>query len=160
MYRYLIDGYNLLFALPHTTASLEQQRKNIIQLVQEYFLSSSIQVFLVFDGQQEDIEFHDIDNLRLIFSSKNLSADQYILEEIAHYKHPEKIIVITSDKRLSHLAKNLKASVQTVSSFVKKLQKIKTKKTTEKQKQDTAANIQRLEKIFEKRLKENFDDDL
>ena len=159
---YYIDGYNLLFSVIHTEDTLEKRRETIIQLIQKHLIPLHVDATLVFDSKQEDIEFHDIDTLRIVFTKKNLTADQYILHQLELSSNPRLETVVTSDKSLAHLVKNLNANTLSITSFIEKIKKIDEKKKRSpsflKAFTDTDDNILRLVKIFEKRMKENEDD--
>lgn len=152
---YYIDGYNLLFAVINSKETLEKKRETIIKLIQKYLIPMHVEATLVFDSNQEDIDFHDIDTLRIVFTRKKLSADQYILDELSLSANTNKETVVTSDRELSRLAKNLKAHTLSISSFIEKIKKINHKRKKKihdiETFADTESNIQRLLKIFEKK---------
>jgi len=161
---YFIDGYNLLFAVIHSEDTLEKRRETIIQLIQKHLIPLHVEATLVFDSKQEDVEFHDIDSLRIVFTKKGLSADEYIIHELSLLSNPDQETVVTSDKRLAHLAKNYNAHTLSISAFIEKIEKIAKKKGKTPPYldafTDSDANIHRLLKIFEKRMNENDDDNL
>lgn len=100
------------------------------------------------------------DALEIIYTIKELSADAYILEKVHASKTPECITVVTSDRDLAAGCKALKAktlSVEAFLTFLTKKEKVRKKKTASKASKrrflrDSDAEIERLLRIFEKRL--------
>ena len=154
---YFIDGYNVLFLLfKDEDISLETQRKTLIQIFAKQSFASDI--ILVFDGdQKEDSQYVVHDNFQIIYTAKNETADQYILQRIVSLKKRNLITLVTSDKRLTSVATYEGAKHISVETFLKKITncklKLDDKKANTKPSQDTEANILRLKKAFEERLK-------
>jgi len=161
---YLIDGYNFLFRLFHTEKKLENTRKILIEYFQKKPFLSKLNIHLIFDGyytKEPYLNREYFENLKVIYTPKNQTADDYILEKISISKNPSQITIITSDKSLALKAKQQKVKIKTVEAFKiwldnkeKKLQK----KETNDFFIDTNKNLQRLLKIFEKRLKNSKED--
>lgn len=83
---YLIDGYNVIFWLPHEfdRNDLESSRKKLIDLMQDYGAHNHVEVIVVFDGQsrsmKEEVEtvspfFH------VVYTPSRMTADSYIERE-------------------------------------------------------------------------------
>lgn len=55
---YLIDGYNVIFWLPHEfdRNDLESSRKKLIDLMQDYGAHNHVEVIVVFDGQSRSMK--------------------------------------------------------------------------------------------------------
>jgi uncharacterized protein len=163
---YFVDGYNLLFKLFHCSKKLEIQRKVVIDFLQEKSSFLHINIHLIFDGYKQNKEFPNIsylNNLKVIYTPKDQTADEYILEQIFLSKNPNQIIVITSDNNLKIKAKDMHAQTKSIDDFVEwlteKENKAKKKSSFEKENFiDTKKNIDRLLKIFEDKIKNNSKD--
>jgi len=162
---YIIDGYNLLFRLFHSEKKFETQRNLVIEFLNEKASSLNLNINLIFDGHQTDQNLSNrsyYDRLKVIYTPKDQTADDYILEMIFFSKSPSGIIVISSDKALETEAKNMKAQTQSIDAFIDSLaiqeRKVKKSKKIKEEFVDTKKDIQRLLKIFEKKIKEGIED--
>jgi predicted RNA-binding protein with PIN domain len=163
---YFIDGYNLLFRLFHSEKKLEIQRNLAIEFLQEKVSFLNLNIYLIFDGYQKKQELPTRDyykHLKVIYTPKDQTADDYILEQIFLSKTPSQITVVTSDNTLKKKAKQMHAHTFSIESFIawlyEKEKKRKKNKNEEKNNFiDTKSDIERLHKIFEEKLKKNIDD--
>ncbi|MBS0605936.1 MAG: NYN domain-containing protein [Parachlamydiales bacterium] len=163
--RYLIDGYNLLFRIAKPGRALEKKREALIAELNQVIADFKLKATVVFDGSHPGISHamrHHFDALEIIYTYQNLSADEYIIEEVNSARRPEEIIVITSDRGLALTCKNLGAKTQTIEAFISSLKKktVKKKKRQKESRPETAfkdsnAEINRLLEIFEKKLNED-----
>ena len=163
--RYLIDGYNLLFRIAKPGRALEKKREALIAELNQVIDDFKLKATVVFDGSHPGISHamrHHFAALEIIYTYQNLSADEYIIEEVNSARRPEEIIVITSDRGLAQTCKNLGAKTQTIETFISSLKKktIKKKKRQRESRPETAfkdsnAEINRLLAIFEKKLNED-----
>ena len=153
--RYYIDGYNLFFYLFKSHDPFKKKRQEFISFLIQNLSHIKEDVLIIFDGQSEEIEILSIANtsIRIIFTKKALSADNFIIEEIKYFIKKEKIIVITNDKALSISAKHLEAKVIKLSNFIKTLTKSHQLKQQAKPHHDSDKEISRLKAIFKKKLK-------
>ena len=164
---YLIDGYNLLFKFFHSEKNIQTQRNLVIQMLQEKASYLNLNFHLIFDAHhQEEIVAHksEAGRLKIIFTPKGQTADDYILERVFLSKSPSQITVITSDNSLAFQAKNMLAQTKSIDDFIDFLneKEIQSTRKEEKNKEefiDTKHNIQRLLKIFEEKLEDNEDFD-
>lgn len=157
--RYLIDAYNLFFKLEEEILPLQEKREAFIALLDAEGEGMKHQLSLVFDSHQKSAEDFAskkiLKNVDVIFSPKNLSADQYLLELIEW--EAKNTILVTSDKSLAKKASHLGAQVQSVEAFVAQIIRQR-KKGQSKGKIDQKENPKQLERyleIFTKRLDEN-----
>jgi len=161
---YLIDGYNLLFKLFHNEKKLENQREVVINFLYEKASILNLKFTLVFDGYKQNQKFSNIsyyDNLKVIYTPKKQTADDYILEQIFLSEIPSQILVVTSDNLLKFKAKDMQAQTKSIESFIDWLSKKELKKkkalVEEENFVDTKKNIERLLKIFEDNIKKEKD---
>jgi uncharacterized protein len=163
---YFIDGYNLLFRLLGDPRPLQKNRQHIIALINESISKLKLNVTVVFDGarkgESENTRGH-FDAIEVVYTSKTLSADEYILEEVQSSSRPSQEMIVTSDRDLARRCKNLGAKTQSIEGFIawieKKQKKSKAKKNESVQKafKDSDSNVSRLLAIFEKRLSEDLE---
>lgn len=124
--RYLIDGYNLLFRIAKPGRALEKKREELIAELNQVIDDFKLKATVVFDGSHPGISHamrHHFAALEIIYTYQNLSADEYIIEEVNSARRPEEIIVITSDRGLAQTCKNLGAKTQTIETFISSLKK-------------------------------------
>lgn len=153
---FLIDGYNLIFTLIESKKSLQSQREEVISYLQEEFSRKKIKGTIVFDGahrREEESGLSYRSPLVVAFAPKGQSADDYIVEKLEISKNAKIITVVTNDRGLHRHALGLSAKIQSNEDFIAYLNK--KKKTQEiREAKDSPKNIDRLQKIFEKRLEE------
>jgi predicted RNA-binding protein with PIN domain len=133
-----------------------------LQFLHDNFSSLSLPLYIIFDGysrEEEDIDFHTVKNLHVIFTAKNQTADDYIIECVSSADFPSKITVVTKDKPLAAECRRLGACSLSIDKFLDFLHHKKTKTSqknsfTEKAFEESPREIKRLVKIFEERLKE------
>jgi len=78
------------------------------------------------------------------------------LEIVSASLHPSRVTVVSSDKNLSRQCRYFGTNTMTIKEFLKWVNKKSSKKEEEPSSdfQDSKQNIERLNKIFEKRFKE------
>jgi uncharacterized protein len=156
---YYIDGYNLLFRLLSKKGSLQSERAEVISLLNELASQLRLNITVVFDAplQREMVVRTHFDALEIVYTAEKQSADDYIIEEMNHASSPSQETVVTSDRELASHCKALGAHVQNIESFFswikrKKEHKRRSHPSLQKIFQDSPSHIERLLKIFEKRL--------
>lgn len=152
MQRYIVDGYNLLFQLEEEHQDLEKQRKKLLSSLEELTTFQSLDITFVFDSSTNNAwTFEYWSSIKVVFAPLGTSADQYIVEMLHGSKYPATYTVVTSDKHLKSLCREIGAQVQTIPSFFSWVSK-KEKKERPKEMKDTPFHIQRLKQIFEEKL--------
>ncbi len=165
--QYLVDAYNLLFRAVKKRGSLQNTRQLIIEELNESVSHLNMAIVLVFDGADEnlsDFSRGHFGAIELIYTSKGKSADEYIIEEVALAKSPEKITVVTSDRELANHCKNLGAQKMSIHEFIsllakKKLKKKRVPSTSSRKFQESTSEFTRLLRAFEKKLQLGFGDE-
>jgi predicted RNA-binding protein with PIN domain len=151
---YLIDGYNVIFSLIESKENLKSLRQKVILALQKQFAKRKISGMLVFDGSHRRDEESGLSYpspLIVAYAPKGQSADAYIVERIEIATHPKQITVVTNDKGLARHVKSAGAKIMENDAFITWLNKRK-KKSVDTDVKDSQQNIDRLLKIFEKRL--------
>ncbi|HRD55730.1 MAG TPA: NYN domain-containing protein [Parachlamydiaceae bacterium] len=117
---YIIDGYNLLFRILSEDEGLAKRRQSVIQSLNQKIQLVGIDVLVVFDSNyrlDESTKSH-YNYLEIQFTSQGKTADDWIIEAVKKAPCPEKITVVTSDKKLKKSICSLKAKGETVEDFV------------------------------------------
>jgi predicted RNA-binding protein with PIN domain len=142
---YFIDGYNMLFRLLHVKSNLQHQREQIIQDLNQKIALVKLDISIVFDAtfQVGERSRSHYNHVEILFTAEGETADDYILEAIKHSANPRQETVVTSDKTLAWLARQLSSFTETVEEFIQKLNrlyknKLEQLKTTEQSLHPTA----------------------
>jgi len=159
--RYLIDGYNLFFKIHQNVLPLQKKRENFLEDLDREIDALNMHATLIFDSNQEHADIFPsskkLEALEVVFSPKNLSADSYILELLTWDSHL--ITLITSDRELALKATHLGVRTQSIEDFIALLLRRRSKKEPkieDKPKlRESDVNLERLLKIFEKKLSED-----
>ncbi|MEX0961487.1 MAG: NYN domain-containing protein [Simkaniaceae bacterium] len=153
---YLIDGYNLLFQLTPDINPIALKREQIIEELSELVELLKLKAIIVFDsGHYQTQDFPSrfkIGKLEVIFSPQNQSADDYIIEYLKSCKKPKTHTLVSNDNYLKRFANENAIPSLTIPSFVRKI--LLKKKRVEKKEKKVLLDNDKLEQIFEKRLKE------
>lgn len=153
---YYVDGYNLLFVAVEKKQSLKTARAQLVLYLQKRFAALHLQGTLVFDGahrRDEESGLSYPSPLVVAYSPKGQTADEYILEHIEQSRRKSQVTVVTNDRNLKMHAQSLGAQALSNSAFIQRLKNRK-KRGEMKEPRETEHQIERLNEIFEKRLKE------
>lgn len=117
---YYIDGYNLLFRFFNTEEDFSLNRQLLIEELSEKLFFLKIDATIVFDShyREEDLSRTHFRNLEIIFTRHRETADERILAEIKSTRHLDRLIVVTSDKKLAWFARRCDAATETVEQFL------------------------------------------
>jgi len=156
---YWIDGYNFLFRITKNYREMKQNERRLLAALNRSIVLLNYQATVVFDGQEKDPPEalrRNLNSLSLIYTPHHQTADDYILAAIAESADPTQEVVVSSDLELLRKAKQRGAKIQTVEEFISKLihKKRKKKASPEKEFKETSAELSRLLKIFEDRLRD------
>lgn len=100
----MVDGYNVINAwsayFGKKTCSLKDKRDKLLHLLSDYQGFKGICVVVVFDAhlvKGGKINTEEYDNIRVVYTKENISADVYI-ERFVYTSSPNDIVrVVTSD---------------------------------------------------------------
>jgi len=146
MKKYIIDGNNLIGKIK-TLFSLQQKdknqsRKNLIKILDKYFVNLNANVSLHFDGFEND-PIHSA-KMKILYSNNN-SADTEIIKEIDNSKNPKLLTVVSSDSKILNYAKVNSCSVIKCEDFAKT---ISTKKNNTEEVIIKSINESEIKKMF------------
>lgn len=156
---YFIDGYNFLFRISQKKTSLEKQRDLTLHALNEEIEKLRLNVTIVFDSSEklrDAASRGHLDALEVIYTTKQQTADDYIYKAIEDALQPQTETVVTSDRELAGKCKQLGAKILSIEQFItfiakKKLQKKRL--SPRKEFRDSDKEMERLQKIFEGKLK-------
>lgn len=157
---YIIDGYNLLFRIQGKYASFEEKRTSILNLLDKELSHLHLNTSIVFDSSKQARDYAQkshLEHLEIIFSPQSRTADDYIIEILEHTKSPKTKIIVTSDQGLARQCQHLGAQVLSIEEFIALIAEKRKKKKKLPSKppyKESYAELDRLLKIFEKRLEE------
>lgn len=159
---YLIDGYNLLFFL-HPKGSLLDQRRTIIQLIQEVFIKKNLKGTIVFDGahkREEESGIFYAPPIDIVFTPKSQSADEWIIEKISSAKNKKEFLVITDDTGIKRHVHSLGSQTETREKFLTFLFKAKQQnnQSVKKEVKESPGQLKRLLKIFTEKYEQEKQD--
>ncbi len=122
---YFLDGYNLLFQLFGGISELREEREQLLEELDSSISQTSLNLTIVFDAhlRDEQLSRTKFRSLDIIFTDFGQTADDYILEALNLSKHPKRETIITNDQRLAWRARGLGAKTQSLSQFLKQLEK-------------------------------------
>lgn len=122
---YFLDGYNLLFQLFGGTSALKVERELLLEELDSAISQTSLNLTIVFDAhlREEQLARTKYRSLDIIFTDFGQTADDYILEVLSFCEHPKRETIITNDQRLAWRARGLGAKTQSLSHFLKQLEK-------------------------------------
>lgn len=157
---YYVDGYNFLFRICHKGDPLEKRRDRLIDLLNEELSFLRGRCSLVFDSSEQIRDCPQcafLDNLEVIYTPRGLNADQYILEIVEQSANPKAMTVVTSDGGLGRQCRHLGSLVMSIEAFIAFiLKKTRKKGQTKPAQVNTKAEMERLRKIFEDKLDDNY----
>lgn len=159
---FFIDGYNLLFNWSEETESLQIRREHLVAWIQQTFLQINLKGTIVFDGSHRRDEEYGLSYpspMEVAYTPKGQTADQYILEQVELSKNKKLVVVVTNDQMLKKHASCFGVKTMSNQAFLQWVAKKKgqKRKKTKGIFQESAAQVERLVKIFEERLKNDLD---
>ncbi len=104
MQRFIIDGYNVIYADPalrrEMLAESRRGREALISLLEEWIGRRAVQVTVVFDGAGalRSDERAGSGRLRVVYSRRGERADDVIVDMVRRHENPRELIVVSSDE--------------------------------------------------------------
>ncbi|NGX45180.1 MAG: hypothetical protein K940chlam2_00323 [Chlamydiae bacterium] len=152
---YLIDGYNLLFRIEESKLPLEKRRDALIAILAEELRPFQFSAAVVFDGEDPVCKYASrtfFEDLEVIYTHTGQTADEFIIEMVEISSNPSLLTVISSDEGLKRQCAHLGAKTLSIESFITMLAKKRARSNREPTKPCHDPDIERLRKIFEKKL--------
>lgn len=102
----IIDGHNLIGALPNLSLSDPNCKDKLLELLNSFYEIINERIIIVFDGSDFlNAEKYCRNKLEVRYPPKDESADFIIKKLIEKYKYNMGVKLITSDNELKFLAK-------------------------------------------------------
>ncbi|MBC7187766.1 MAG: NYN domain-containing protein [Calditrichaeota bacterium] len=126
----IIDGYNMIHAVPDLAARLKQDlgsaRIALLQRLCSYVSNRNLELVVVFDGAQ----VHPVEDaraappgVRVLFSRPPQTADSLIEHLLHNEAHPRSVTLVSADRRLGDVARERGTSVLSPAQFLKRMDK-------------------------------------
>lgn len=125
----IVDGYNLMFINEKGKSKIkdiEKAREHLLILLSKYYLRKGTFITVVFDSGASGFKYGlkrklEKLGLEIIFTPKDSSADDYIVEIVNKSKNPEGIKVITSDHHIKDEIEKCNAKSISSREFMKEI---------------------------------------
>lgn len=121
---YIVDGYNLLFSLKKD-ADINYDRSTIIDMLDYYQSIKGVKMWVVFDAYKVDRPSNRGEDFKIIYTSKNETADIYIQKCTREYKDRYAIIVVSSDHLIQVAALGDGARRMSSRTMLKRIEELK-----------------------------------
>ena len=125
--RIIIDGYNLIRQSPtlrsYDSQEIAKGREKLIDMLVSYRTLKRHPILVVFDGWQEGAVTEHRTKERgidIIFSKRGEKADEVIKRLVSRLN--EELIVVTSDREITHFCKNRRCEVVPSPAFEEKIE--------------------------------------
>lgn len=130
---YLIDGYNLLYAMGVLRgrvgpAGLLKARLRLLGLLASVYRQTSGKVTVVFDAAgapPEGSDREDYDGIEVRYAVKHAQADDLIEELIRHASAPRQLSVVSDDHRLQRAARQRSCEVLGCGDYLDTLERLR-----------------------------------
>ncbi len=122
MQHFLIDGYNVIHAIPALKKLLAQDsdsaREQLIHLISKLTIKRKFRCTVVFDGDQPKsrIKHSSHAPIHVVYSSPQ-SADAKIKQMIEHSKNRSLLVIISSDREILNFARVCACTTHTSKHF-------------------------------------------
>ena len=97
-FHFLIDGYNLLYALPELPpGSLQDKREALVRMLQKYRLQGNNKLTVIFDSRQGEGNQSLHRDLTVVFTAGE-TADEWISARVRRDAQPQTLVVVSNDQ--------------------------------------------------------------
>ena len=110
---FIIDGHNLLYAIPTIDESLALiSDLQLCRIVDNYLKQTGQTGEIIFDGTgpPDKDGFDNLSKLEIFFAGLGTDADTVIEDKISVSTAPKRLIIVSSDRRLRKAARTRKAT--------------------------------------------------
>jgi len=120
---YLLDGYNLLYALPEMpTGSWETKRTALLQKLVREVPHGNNRVTVIFDSREGSGDRSRLGSIEVAYTSGE-TADDWISQAVRRAANPRILIVVTDDQGLRRLIRGTGAKWLNTREFWQKSKK-------------------------------------
>ena len=140
----IIDAWNVIWIMPSLSVlipeKLEQVRSKFNTIINNYYRRKNVEYRIFYDGQPHIYPMNQKQDSRVFFSRNPEKADDLIIKFLKKQPSPRLWTVITSDRYLSHQAKNLGAKLLSAEIFIARILKSDNKQNISPTKSDPQVN--------------------
>src|SRR5262245_3523070 len=117
---YLIDGYNLLYALPALPpGSWQEKRAQLLDFLRHRKPQGNNRVTVVFDSRQGLGEQLQVGDITVVFTAGE-TADDRLSEMVRQANNPRLLVVVTNDLGIRAMVRGTGARFLSCDDFLKK----------------------------------------
>jgi len=147
---YLIDGYNLLYALPEIPpGSWQDKRAALLKLLQSRRPQGNNPLSVIFDSREGGGNTLHDRGFTVIYTAGE-SADDWIATYVRAAENPRILVVVSNDKGIRDQVRGTGARFISVAEFLKSPQNVK--KTSSEPQRDPSENAEITEEFKQKWL--------
>ncbi len=119
----LIDGHNLIGKMSDIKLDDADDEEKLILKLRQYRARTGRKVIVIFDpGYGFQLASKQTKGGFIVqYASQGQSADQLIINRLYKASQPQQVLVVTSDRAIQHVAKQVKAKVIPSSDFASEL---------------------------------------
>ena len=119
----LVDGHNLIANMDTIQLDDEDDEDQLILYLRRYQARTSREVMVFFDAGSSFglAQTKRSGGLTVRFAPSGTPADDLIINHLYSAKHPQQILVVTSDRAIQRVARSVKAKVMSAARFVSEL---------------------------------------
>lgn len=118
----IIDAWNVIWKMPALSPlipeKLEQVRSKFNIIIKNLYMGKNVDYRIIYDGQPYIHTQNKKRDSRVSFSRNPEKADDLIVKFLKRQSSPGSWTVITSDRHLSHRAKNAGAKIASAESYI------------------------------------------
>ncbi len=120
---YLVDGFNLLFALPEIpTGSWEAKRAALVEWISTNRPQGNNSLTIVFDSRQGLGDRSTSAQLEIVYTAGE-TADDWISAKVRSVANPRIVVVVSNDRGIHTLVRGTGAKVVTSDAFIQAARK-------------------------------------
>jgi predicted RNA-binding protein with PIN domain len=120
---WLIDGHNLIGALPTLRLSDPHDEEKLLEYLRRYRARTGHKITVVFDAGHtyHPAETRKKGGLTVEFAAHGITADQVIMRRLQKIKNPQGTMVVSSDRRVQSAAQEVRVRVLSAHEFGREL---------------------------------------
>jgi len=127
---YIIDGYNVLHAVPSLEevlqADVKRARKELETLVNLYTRTANVSATVVYDSRSVPDAFDDFQDSgqpMIVYTGSGKTADDYIIDEAENLRSPD-VTVVTRDRNILARVRRTGCDTMTPERFINMILRI------------------------------------
>jgi len=119
----LVDGHNLIAALPDISLAEADDEEKLILKLRRYRARTGRQIAVFFDAGAafQTAKKKSQGGLKIRYAPHNSTADRLIINRLKKIRNPAEVLVVTSDRAIQQAARRAKVRVMSSAEFVQEL---------------------------------------